>query len=96
MRLSEDECLKIVSTIRQVDHAAEAYLYGSRTDDSRKGGDIDLVVVSSSLEFGDRLDLLSKLKEKLGDQKIDLKVVSSLEDDDPFLVSVRSQLVRLG
>lgn len=52
------------------------YLYGSRRDAASKGGDIDLLLLSETLQFRDKLDLLSILKEKLGDQKIDLTIRS--------------------
>jgi predicted nucleotidyltransferase len=56
---------------------AEIYLFGSRVDDLRKGGDIDLYVVPNSNEpycdlFDKKITLLSKLKTFLGDQQIDL------------------------
>lgn len=53
-------------------------LYGSRTDIKRKGGDIDLLLEVPSLYFSScqnlQLRLLSTIKEKIGDQKIDLLI----------------------
>lgn len=42
MRLSEREQQAIREIVRREDPSAEIYLFGSRLDDDRKGGDIDL------------------------------------------------------
>lgn len=51
-------------------------LFGSRLDDSRKGGDIDLYIDGSVMTLAEQLDaklqLLVQLKRQLGDQKIDI------------------------
>lgn len=56
---------------------ARVYLFGSRTDDSAKGGDIDLLVESSlddETAFIRKLQAVSEMQQLLGDQKIDLIV----------------------
>ena len=52
----------------------DIYLFGSRVDDSKKGGDIDLylVIKDHSELFEKKLKFLSRLKRVLGDQKIDV------------------------
>ena len=54
---------------------AVLYLYGSRTDDSLNGGDIDLLLFGDKnaiLRVQDaRLKILVDIKAKIGDQKID-------------------------
>ena len=52
----------------------EIYLFGSRVDDSKKGGDIDLYleVKDHSNLFEKKLKFLSRVKKELGDQKIDV------------------------
>lgn len=54
----------------------ELRLFGSRTDDDRRGGDIDLYVATKddSVERLVRaeLDFLVKVKSRIGEQKIDL------------------------
>ena len=79
MRLIPEE----INAIRQLAHryfgvAARIWLFGSRVDDERRGGDIDLFIetdinapekiVQSELTF------LADLKEKIGEQKIDLLI----------------------
>jgi len=52
----------------------EIYLFGSRTDDKKKGGDIDLYlkIQNHSNLFEKKLKFLSRIKRELGDQKIDV------------------------
>lgn len=52
----------------------KVYLFGSRTDDSKRGGDIDLLVRTPQQKQGvlSRIRMIARLKELLGDQKIDV------------------------
>lgn len=52
----------------------KVYLFGSRTDDSKRGGDIDLLVRTPQQKKGvlSRIRMIARLKELLGDQKIDV------------------------
>ncbi|NOR80573.1 MAG: nucleotidyltransferase domain-containing protein [Methyloprofundus sp.] len=52
----------------------ELYLFGSRVDDTQKGGDIDLYLVVNNKEnlFIKKIKFLSRIKRELGDQKIDV------------------------
>lgn len=95
MRISDTERSAIVSAVRQADSAAEVWLIGSRADDRLRGGDIDLLVVSSRIDFGARLDILTDIKIAIGDQKIDLTVITPDEKSDPFASSVLPKAVRL-
>jgi predicted nucleotidyltransferase len=80
MRLGADEVQTIREEIRQTDPAAEIYLYGSRADDSARGGDIDLWVRSTRITYRDTLRLLTRIKDRIGWQKIDL-TINAGEDD---------------
>jgi len=50
------------------------YLFGSRVDDSQRGGDIDLylVVDDKSNLIAKKIKFLAKIKRELGEQKIDV------------------------
>jgi len=72
MRLASHEIKSIKETILQMDADAQIRLFGSRVDDNKRGGDIDLLILSSSLGFQDKLKIRYLLKEKLGERKIDI------------------------
>ena len=50
------------------------YLFGSRTDDTAKGGDIDLLVLSSQINLMSKLTILAKLHQLLVERKIDIAI----------------------
>ena len=72
MRLTKQEQRTIKKIINQYDEQARVLLFGSRIDPAKKGGDIDLLVISGKLGFTDKLNILADLHHDLGEQKIDL------------------------
>ena len=77
MRLNEKEITVIKSVVKEFDPNAKVKLFGSRVDDAKKGGDIDLLIISDKITFSDKLSILIKLKEQIGDQKIDILIYDS-------------------
>jgi len=75
MRLALTEQVAIHDAIHQADIDAEVYLFGSRTDDSARGGDIDLLVLSKRIGLMKKLEILAQLHDKLGERKIDLIII---------------------
>lgn len=92
MRLSEQERQIIKSTIRNYDVNAQVLLFGSRTDDRKRGGDIDLLVITHTLGFSDKLQILADLHQQLGEQKIDLLLDNGT---GTFAQSVMSDAIEL-
>lgn len=76
MRLTTKEIEAIVSTFKEVFKEGAIYLFGSRVDESKKGGDIDLFIQSQGATVEKKIAFLVLLKEKIGQQKIDV-VISS-------------------
>jgi uncharacterized protein len=74
MRLSQRYIEVIKKYFNQFFQNGEIYLFGSRVDDGKKGGDIDLYLVlkEHSNLFEKKIKFLSKIKRELGDQKIDI------------------------
>ncbi|MEA2018665.1 MAG: nucleotidyltransferase domain-containing protein, partial [Campylobacterota bacterium] len=56
MRLTHKEIKAITSSFKEIFKSGKIYLFGSRVDDSKKGGDIDLYIQS------DNKDNLTKKK----------------------------------
>lgn len=86
MRLAPQEQLAIRDTIHQADADAMIYLFGSRTDDTAKGGDIDLLVLSKTINLMAKLEILSKLHHRLGERKIDIAVYPDTTRPFPRMV----------
>jgi predicted nucleotidyltransferase len=66
---------------------ASLMLFGSRVDDNRHGGDIDLYVTgfdqSIEKQLKAKLKFLAKVKQQIGEQRIDL--VFSQSSDQPVM-----------
>lgn len=74
MRLTQQEIEAIRSSFYEVFKNGRIYLFGSRVDDRQKGGDIDLFVMSEGADLEKKIDFLVLLKQKIGDQKIDVVI----------------------
>lgn len=77
MRLKTYEVEAIKETYTHIFADGLVYLFGSRVDDHKKGGDIDLYLVPDQpLTVSEAYDKKSKfrleLKDKIGEQKIDI------------------------
>jgi len=77
MRLSEYQ----INLIKDLSHRffgknAKVYLFGSRTDDNKKGGDIDIYIETDAKEnvFDRKIEMLVELEKNLGQRKIDLVI----------------------
>ena len=81
MRLSKKDQETIRHAVHSVDPEAIVYLFGSRVDDSKKGGDVDLLVVSDGIRFEDELRIRRNILDQIGWQKIDLIVKKNNELD---------------
>ena len=74
MRISEHEKNVIIEAVQSADPAARVWLFGSRTDDNKKGGDIDIGILSSKVDVMEEIEIRQKIGDKIGEQKIDLVV----------------------
>ena len=74
MRLSKTYKTIIKKYFYQFFKDGKIYLFGSRVDDTQKGGDIDLYLVITNFDnlFEKKLKFLSRIKRELGEQKIDV------------------------
>lgn len=72
MRLSKQEISLLKNELKILDLDAKIYLFGSRVDDSKKGGDIDLLVISTKLKKKDLRRLRIEFFKEFGEQKMDI------------------------
>lgn len=100
MRLSETEIIQIKQALDKFikNQKAELYLYGSRTDDKLKGGDIDLLILADNPEIltAQKHKILAEIKANIGEQRIDLKITSKKAiKKDAFLQTIMPTVVPL-
>ena len=77
MRLTEFEINAIKNTFNDIFVDGKIYLFGSRVDDTKKGGDIDLFIkLNYQLDAKERLNKKRQfriiLEDHIGEQKIDI------------------------
>ena len=89
MRLSPEQIHIIKQTAQRVlGHSARVILFGSRVDDSKRGGDIDLLFETDQ-PVANRADVLDAiyvgLIRQLGDRKIDLLLKDPSTPSSPVL-----------
>lgn len=78
MRLTKAEVAAIKESVRKYDPDAAIFLFGSRADDSKRGGDIDLLVLSQNIKAGERRKIKINLYDRIGEQKIDIVVTPEI------------------
>lgn len=77
MRVKNWEISIIKSTLLENISDAKILLFGSRTDDSKKGGDIDLLVQTQKhISLKDELKILALMELRGIERKIDLIIES--------------------
>lgn len=97
MRLSENE----IRVIRML--ASEIFgeqtivrLFGSRVDDLKRGGDIDLFLQSTDESspraiLYKKAEFLTRLEQCIGEQKIDLIILTERNSDLPIIQSAMKE-----
>ena len=77
MRISEEERHAIISAILMFDENAEIHLFGSRLNDSNKGGDIDILIKSDVLKKSMLHLIEDQLFNHIDEQKLDFVLTGS-------------------
>ncbi len=94
MRLSKEQVSCLKETLFSLDPDAKLYLFGSRVDDAKRGGDIDLLVISAKLSKKDLRKVRVEFFKRFGEQKIDI-VLDSGAMRDPFVRHIFPQAIKL-
>ena len=94
MRISGHERQVLVGAVCKRDPSAKVWLFGSRTDDTKKGGDIDIAVLSPRISRIDKMGIRRDITDTLGEQKID--IVVSADGNSPFFCVAMEKGVRLN
>ena len=96
MRLKKNQQQAIRETVREIFGVdAAVYVFGSRVDDTARGGDIDLLVQLKKPQVSTErkiLRLVAKLQRRLGDQPIDVL----LQDPESTLKPIHFEAQKTG
>ena len=84
MRISPEIAHFLKTRLRDIDPDVEVYLFGSRVDDTKKGGDIDVLILTEKRIPRSRLrEVKQEFYARFGYQQLDL--VNYLFDENvPF------------
>lgn len=93
MRLRQKEKQAIIRAVHSIDSSAKIYLFGSRLDDEKKGGDIDIIVISEKISFSDKLTIRKQIFSEVEEQKVDITI--GADPNEPFLKSSLQHAVLL-
>jgi predicted nucleotidyltransferase len=89
MRLNPKDVATFQEMLRETDPAGRAFLFGSRVDDRRRGGDIDIYLEASRhIDIRTALALEYRLTS-VCDEKVDLLVKNPGQADQPIHVIAR-------
>ena len=94
MRLEKDQIEVLKNKLSELSFNAKLYLFGSRIDDTKKGGDIDLLVVSDELSKKDLRYLRIEFFKHFGEQKLDI-ILDNGKFQNPFIKHILSKAILL-
>lgn len=100
MRLTNFQIQAITSIAKNhFDPDVAVFLFGSRTDDNKRGGDIDLFIRTSDeskTDINHRIAFLIELKRTIGDRKIDIVFDNNVtRTKKEFYQSITHNYIRL-
>ena len=94
VRLSTAEIKCLKESVTKRDPNATIYLFGSRTDPDKKGGDIDIVILSHVLTRQDIRTVRLEFFDTFGEQKLDI-VLDTPDAPGNFTGLILEKAVRL-
>ena len=93
MRLKEYEIEAMKSAVKKYDENAQVYLFGSRTDNAKRGGDIDILILSDKIKNKEVRKIRLEIFDLIGEQKID--IISSPSINGAFIEYAYRSGIRL-
>ncbi len=94
MRFSLAEINHLKTTLSKLSTEAKIYLFGSRVDENKRGGDIDLLILSSKLTRKDIREIRIEFCKEFGEQKIDI-LLDTPTPSNPFTQLIFPKAIEL-
>ncbi len=99
MRLTQHEIQNIKQlALKHFGDNVEVFLFGSRIDDKKKGGDIDLYIKAldnNINQFQSKIKFMVDLEYLIGEQKIDVVLDSKVDHQSGFYKSINKTAIQL-
>jgi len=97
MRISQAQAEMIRKLVKdKLGEASEVWLFGSRVDDTQRGGDIDLYVEAPQVcDLSTKLSLMSEIQRSVGLRKVDLIIRTDSNPERPIDATAKAEGVRL-
>jgi len=99
MRLSEFEIESILSVARRhFGTNVQVFLFGSRSNDQKRGGDIDLFISNPNnelLKIRAKIDFITELIQLIGEQKIDVILDNKNSGDSKLFRTIYQTRIQL-
>jgi len=99
MRLSPEQQSAIrAASLASFNEGVRVWLFGSRVDDNKRGGDIDLLIqpAPSATDhlFARKIRFLTRLEQVLGERKIDV-VIEEPNETRPIVAIARAKGIKI-
>ncbi|MFA6408902.1 MAG: nucleotidyltransferase domain-containing protein [Gammaproteobacteria bacterium] len=95
MRIEPEQLQFIKKSVKKFLPNAKVYLFGSRIDDKKRGGDIDILVLGSkTLTLQEKTEIRVEFWKNFGEQKLDI-VDFTFDDPSPFKELVLMEAVEI-
>jgi len=95
MRLNNHQKESIIAAVKTIDPQARVWLFGSRVDDNKKGGDIDIAIYSEEIHK-DAMKV-TKVKRyvcnRIGEQRID--IITTKDGSEPIFRLAKEEGIEL-
>ena len=96
MRIDKQQINLIIQTLKSQISDAVVYLFGSRVDDTKRGGNIDIFLVTNQeVLLKDKISLLAKLETSGIQRKVDLVIKTPANPQEILYKEVLQKGIRL-
>lgn len=95
MRIQTEEKRAIIEAVAKFDEEASIYLFGSRVDDTKRGGDIDILVISDKIDKGSLYLIEEEIFKRIEEQRIDFVLTGTNLNNQFAKMILKKGVVRL-
>ncbi|MDR2755452.1 MAG: nucleotidyltransferase domain-containing protein [Planctomycetaceae bacterium] len=83
----------MIEAVKKADTDAALWIFGSRIDDTKKGGDIDIAILSPKIDIMKKIQIRRDILDKIGEQKVD--IIVSHDGSEPFFRLAQETGIRI-